>query len=182
LWMLDGQILPCRPASAADSSQARQAHWCVTVGLPLSSCPSPAGLGVAVSAEWEAWPSGRCGRSGLAEWRFLPRCSRPQRARPLRMRTPWPARAKITGADDECCRGSNPVVPNRLDKKPFDENVEGLSYCGDKSCAVESAERHSRFSAITFLPALRRAVCSSSPSRRSCQLRTPRRGPPSRRI
>src|SRR5262245_56690165 len=37
-------------------------------------------------------------------------------------------------------------------------------------------ERPSRFSAITFLPALRRAVCSSPPSRRSCQWRAPRRG------
>ena len=35
--------------------------------------------------------------------------------------------------------GSNPVASIFLRKKPFDENVERRSHCGDKSCAVERA-------------------------------------------
>jgi hypothetical protein len=34
--------------------------------------------------------------------------------------------------------GSNPVAPTFFRKKPFGENVEGLSHCGDKSYANET--------------------------------------------
>jgi hypothetical protein len=33
---------------------------------------------------------------------------------------------------------SNPVNSNWLDKKPFGDDFEGLSYCGAKSCVIES--------------------------------------------
>jgi hypothetical protein len=34
--------------------------------------------------------------------------------------------------------GSNPAAPTLFQKKPFSENVEGLSHCGDESCAIET--------------------------------------------
>ena len=33
--------------------------------------------------------------------------------------------------------GSNPAPATFRNKKPFDEHVEGLSYCRDESCVVE---------------------------------------------
>ena len=35
---------------------------------------------------------------------------------------------------DQGVAGSNPVAPTFLRKKPFGENVEGLSHCGSRSC------------------------------------------------
>jgi hypothetical protein len=32
---------------------------------------------------------------------------------------------------------SNPVAPTFFRNEPFGENVEGLSYCGDKSCSSQ---------------------------------------------
>jgi hypothetical protein len=34
---------------------------------------------------------------------------------------------------------SRSVAPTFFRNEPYGENVEGLSYCGDKSCAVERA-------------------------------------------
>jgi hypothetical protein len=33
--------------------------------------------------------------------------------------------------------GSSPLTPTNVEEKPFGENVEGLSHCGDESYAVE---------------------------------------------
>jgi hypothetical protein len=46
--------------------------------------------------------------------------------------------------------GSNPVTPTRRDKKPFGENVEGLSYCGDESCVIKAAVQKDDFEDPTF--------------------------------
>ena len=36
--------------------------------------------------------------------------------------------------------GSSPLTPTSLDEKPFGGNAEGLSHCGDESCAVEGVD------------------------------------------
>jgi hypothetical protein len=46
-------------------------------------------------------------------------------------------------------RGSNPLAPIFFRDKPFGEYVEGLSRCGDKSCAVERAVPTHDFVAIS---------------------------------
>ena len=40
--------------------------------------------------------------------------------------------------------GSSPLTPTSLDKKPFGENVEGLSCCGDASYAAEAEFKQKR--------------------------------------
>ena len=42
---------------------------------------------------------------------------------------------------DEKVGGSNPLTPTFREIKPFDEHVEGLSHCGEMTCAVEAAVR-----------------------------------------
>ena len=46
--------------------------------------------------------------------------------------------------------GSNPVTPTIFQKKPFGENVEGLSHCGDESCVIESAVQKHDFEDSTL--------------------------------
>jgi hypothetical protein len=38
-----------------------------------------------------------------------------------------------------------PVTPMIFQNNPFGENVEGLSYCGNKSCVIESAVQKDDF-------------------------------------
>ena len=47
--------------------------------------------------------------------------------------------------------GSNPLPSTIWNRKPFGENVEGLSYCGAKSYVVESAVQPDDFKDLTFL-------------------------------
>jgi hypothetical protein len=46
--------------------------------------------------------------------------------------------------------GSNPVAPTIFLKKPFGQQAEGLSHCGDKTCAVERAVQTEDFEDSTF--------------------------------
>jgi hypothetical protein len=51
---------------------------------------------------------------------------------------------------------SNPVAPTVFRKKPFGENVEGLSHFRDESCAVEPAVQTDDFedSTLCIVPLL----------------------------
>ena len=55
-------------------------------------------------------------------------------------------------------RGSSPLSSTFRNKKPFDENVEGLSYLRDESCVVELAVQKNDFEDSTF-----RGVVRSKP-------------------
>lgn len=46
--------------------------------------------------------------------------------------------------------GSNPPAPTSFRKEPFGETVEGLSRCGDKSCAVEPVVQTDHFEDSRF--------------------------------
>ena len=50
---------------------------------------------------------------------------------------------------------SNPVAPTIFRNEPFGENVEGLSHCGTKSCAVEGAVQTHDFENSAFLVKIR---------------------------
>ena len=54
--------------------------------------------------------------------------------------------------------GLDPPASTIRDKKPFDENVEGLSYLRDESCVVELAVQKNDFEDSTF-----RGVVRSNP-------------------
>ena len=43
--------------------------------------------------------------------------------------------ARLNGVQEVV--GSNPASPTVFQKEPFDENVEGLSHCGDGSCGSQ---------------------------------------------
>src|SRR5208283_512889 len=47
-------------------------------------------------------------------------------------------------------RGSNPFAPTVFREKPFGENVEGLSHCGDKSYAIETGVQKHDFEQSTL--------------------------------
>jgi hypothetical protein len=49
-----------------------------------------------------------------------------------------------------CAAGSNQVAPTFFRKKPFGENVEGLSQFSDQCCAVERAVQTHDFEQSTF--------------------------------
>src|SRR5579871_672015 len=51
---------------------------------------------------------------------------------------------------DRKVAGSNPVAPTFCREKPFGENVEGLSHCGDKSYAFEAAVQKDDFEDTTL--------------------------------
>jgi hypothetical protein len=83
------------------------------------------------SRDWEAAPADRRARVGhIAQWVGPTRAKRPQGDK---------TGGEIAVASDAGKLGSNPVAPTFFRKKPFGENVEGRSHCGDKSCAVERA-------------------------------------------
>src|SRR5690606_2039046 len=56
--------------------------------------------------------------------------------------------ARLTGGQE--VGGSNPLTPTFLRNEPFGENVEGLSYCGYKTYAVERPVQTDDFEDATF--------------------------------
>src|SRR5437660_8584391 len=58
--------------------------------------------------------------------------------------------------------GSNPLAPTFFRKKPFGENVEGLSHFRDERCAVERAGQTEDFRDST----LRTLTAGARPARR----------------
>jgi hypothetical protein len=47
-------------------------------------------------------------------------------------------------------RGSSPLTSIIWNKRPFGEYVEGLSYCGAKTCVDEAAVQPDDFQDVTF--------------------------------
>jgi hypothetical protein len=62
---------------------------------------------------------------------------------------------------------SRPVAPTGRDKKPFGENVEGLSYCGAKGCVVEAAVQKDNFHESTLGGVISRLPLPSALGRRA---------------